>query len=355
MSDWRIENYGPNMNSVTKWAAANPLHAAEFTLAHQSGYVSQLTIETIGKEWAKIDPPGALQFAATKTGQLTSELATGVLKAWAEQDLQAAADWLAGADERTRNRLSPSFVEAWAKQDAASALTWCEENLTGSSLTEAVGGLVKGTAAKDIAAAAALVSQMDPSPARAEGAAAVAQKWFPDFSSDTRVKPETIAWLGSLDPISIKRVLNQVQWSWSTSDPQSLATFLVSASPDAIPPFSYSNLAQQMARQNPAEALDWARHLPGDRALSAGGDAFAEWRRSQPDAAMAWLNNLAPTDPRRERFFQSAIQALAFEPQAVDQLSAMSTSQRAAARTVIETMGLPDDRRTQLLEALSTH
>jgi RNA polymerase sigma factor (sigma-70 family) len=40
---------------------------------------------------------------------------------------------------------------------------------------------------------------------------------------------------------------------------------------------------------------------------------------------------------------------------APQQLAALSTSQRAEARTVIETMGLPGDRRSQLLEALIDH
>src|SRR5262249_32740448 len=38
MSQWHIDNFGPRMNAVAKWAAANPQHAAEFALANPAGY-----------------------------------------------------------------------------------------------------------------------------------------------------------------------------------------------------------------------------------------------------------------------------------------------------------------------------
>ncbi len=355
LAEWHVDDVGfgsRGLAAVAKWVRADPRHAAEFMLAQPGSYSFRSTMETIGKEWSKTDPAGALAFATGKPGELGSMLATSVLKDWGERNLNEAAEWLASADERTRSRVSPAFVEAWAKQDAASALTWCEENLTGSSLAQAVGGVLKGAAEKDVAGAAGLVTAMAPSRARAEAALAVAQKWFPGLSSAQSVKPEAIAWLASLDADSVKRVLDQVKWGWSTSDPKSMAAFLVSVSSEQIPAHVYSNLARQMARQNPAEALEWASHLPGDRALAAGADAFGEWRSSQPEAAMKWLGDLPADDARRQPYFQSAMRSLAFHPQAVEQIAAMTLAERAAARSAIEMMSLPDDRRARLLEAL---
>jgi len=352
MSEWRIDNFGPRMTAVAKWAAADPRHAAEFTLENPAGIASQFTMETIGKEWAKTDPGGALGFAAAKPGELGSMLATAALKEWAGRNLSDAADWLAGADDRARNLLSPAFVEMWAKQDAASALNWCESNLAGSSLAQAVGGVLKGAAAQDIAAAADLVAAMNPSPARAEAAAAVAQKWFPEYFSGKTVAPETIAWLSGLDGDSVKRVLERFDGQWSNSDPKSMAAFLASPAGEQVPAQVYSILAQSMARKNPAEALEWASRLPEERGLQAGSDAFFEWRRSQPEMAMKWLNDLPSTDPRRQPFFQNTIRSLAYEPQAAEQFAAMTPTDRATARSVIETMSLPEDRRARLLDAL---
>jgi hypothetical protein len=352
MSEWHIDSFGPRMTGVVKWAAANPRHAAEFTLEHPAGYASQLTMETIGKQWAKTDPAGALEFAASKPGEPGSALATSALKEWAGRDLNAAADWLASAEARTRHRLSAAFVEIWARQDANSALNWCEENLTGSALAQAVGGVVKGAAEKDVAAASALVAAMNPSPARAEAAAAVAQKWFPDLLSNETVKPEAIAWLAGLDGESVRRALDQIQWSWSTADPQSMAAFLNATDTEQLPLHTFTILARQFARTNPQDALEWASRLSADRALSAGGEAFAEWRSSQPEAAMKWLNDLPSDDARRQSYFESTIRSLAYHPQVAEQLAVMSVAERAVARGVIESMCLPEDRRARLLDLL---
>jgi hypothetical protein len=363
-SEWHIENYMPfydERGPVPQWAAADPRHAAEVALKYPSSYLSQGVVKVIGEEWAKTDPTAALQFSADNGGQLGSLLGTAALKSWAERNLNEAANWLAAADDPARNRLSPGFVEAWAKNDAAGALAWSEENLSGSSLGRAVTAVVQGAGVKQVAATAALVADMESSPARAEGALAVARQWFPSLggmagpSGEQTVGPQAVAWLQSLDPLSIKRVLDEETWSWATSDPSSMADFLLTTTNTMIGNWPDTCLARQMARRNSAEALDWASRLPGNRGISAGGEAYAEWRSSQPEAAIQWLNGLPADDPRREPFFDSAIRVLAYNPQAPEQLAAMNAQERAAARAVIESMtSLPADRRARLLGGLTS-
>jgi len=358
LSEWHVDEvgFGPSgLATITKWTQADPRHAAEFMLERPDTYSFRSTIETIGKEWARTDPAGALAFATSKPGELASMLATSVLKEWAESDLNQAADWLSGADPRKRNRLGPTFVEAWAKQDAPNALAWCEENLDGSTLPQSVAGVLRGAAEKEVAQAAALVAEMTPSQARSEGAVVVAQKWFPTLSSGQRVAPETLAWLANLDADSVKRVLDQVSWGWATSDPKSMAAFLASVSSEPISSHTYTVAARELARNNPAEALQWASHLPEQPAITAGSAAFTEWRNSQPEAAMKWLGDLPAEDARHQPFFESAIRALAYHPQAAEQLAAMTPEDRATARSVIATMSLPADRRARLLDVLGRH
>jgi len=354
-SDWSIENFGPRMNGVAKWAAVDPRHAAEFALANPAGYASQMTMETIGKEWAKVDPAGAMEFAAGESGEFGSTLAASALKEWAGRNLNEAADWLAGADGRTRNRLSPSFVEAWAKQDAYGALTWCESNLSGSSLAQAIGGVMKGAAERDVAAAAALVTSLNPSSARTEAAAAVGKTWFPDrLGEDKPASAEAVAWLSSLDTDSARRVVDEVQWTWATCDPKGMAAFLVSST-ERFSANPYNIVARELTRKNPMEAIEWAGRLPEDRGISAGADAFAEWRRSQQDAATEWLNALPSSDPRRTPYFQNAVRSIAWDTQGAAQFTAMTASERDIARDVIKDMKLPEDRRNRLLEILKPH
>ncbi len=363
-SEWHIGDYMPfydERGPVPQWAAADPRHAAQVALQYASGYLTRGVMKVIGEEWAKTDPAAALEFSASTGGQLGGILGTAALKTWAERNLNEAADWLAGADDPTRNRLSPGFVEAWAKTDAAGALAWCQENLSGSSLPRAVAAAVQGAGVSQVATAAALIAAMEPSPARAEGALTVAREWFPMLggmagpSGSQTVGPQTVAWLATLDPISIKRVLDEETWSWATSDPSSMADFLLGITNQAIGTWPYTCLGRQMARRNPAAALDWAVRLPDSLAKAAGSEAYAEWRSSQPEAATQWLNGLLADDPRREPFFQSAIRELAYNPQALEQLAAMAPQERAAARAVIENMtSLPADRRSRLLAGLTS-
>ena len=354
MSQWNTDvGFGTGgLRAVAKWAQADPRHAAEFLLAHpQTGHVGRGIIEEIGKVWGKSDPAAALDFAANRTDVLTQTLGEAALKQWSERDLNEAANWLASADSFTRNRLSHAFVEAWGKQDPTSALSWCEENLSGLSFNKAVAGVVKGTAQKDLTAAAALVTAMEPSSARAEAAAGIARKMFPDSLSGKTTAPDALVWLAQLDPNSMRRVTDEISWSWAGSDAKSMAAFLSTADPDAISPYAYNIVGRELARKGPSAALEWASQLPPEKALVAGGEVFAEWRSFQPEAAMKWLNGLPKNDTRRDPFFKQAIQNLAYHPQAAEQLAVMAATERAAALPILESMNLPADRRARLLEA----
>jgi hypothetical protein len=168
MWEWHIDHFGPNLDKVEKWAAADPRRAAEVTLQYPAGYAAQTVMETIAKQWAKSDPAAALSFAATARGELGSRLANTVLLDWAGRDLNASADWLSHSDPATLNRLAPQFVQAWAKTDAEAALEWTDSNLKGNALAQATGGVLRGVAEKDVTKAAEMVLALDPSPGRAE-------------------------------------------------------------------------------------------------------------------------------------------------------------------------------------------
>jgi hypothetical protein len=351
---WHMDDFIPQKLGVVQWAANNPRRAAEFIMEGPSGYVSREAMEIIGTEWAKTNPAAALAFAAENRGELGTLLGATVIKQWAEGDFEAAADWLAGTAPQTRSRFSSSFVEAWAKQDASGALAWCVENLTGTTLWAAVTGVVKGVAEVDSGRAEALVSVMAPSQARAEAAVVVARDLFPKRSLKESMNPETVAWLAGLDSGSVQRVLREVdlRWRWIEADPQSLASFLATVPSDAVPARADTDLAQELARGDPRAALEWASGLPGERALSAGAAAFNQWFTAQPAEAIRWLHDLPPGDQRHPAFFKEAIRHLAYELRAPEVLAAMPPADRTAARPIIETIQLPENRRRVLLEAL---
>jgi hypothetical protein len=196
---------------------------------------------------------------------------------------------------------------------------------------------------------------MDPSSARAEAAAAVARKFFPDpmFEPNQTLKPEALTWLSSLDSGSLRRALDAVVWDWASFDPKSMAAFLAKADSEGVSPDADVVLARRFIHQNPVVALSWANSLPDGRAIAAGRWAYGEWRLYQPDAAAKWFNDLPADDPRRAPFFEQAVQNIAYSSQADEQLAAMTPSDQSTARSVIQGMtSLPADRRTSLLRAL---
>jgi hypothetical protein len=83
-----------------------------------------------------------------------------------------------------------------------------------------------------------------------------------------------------------------------------MADFLAAVEKEKVPRSADLNVARSLARQKPQDAFAWASRLPTERGLTAGREAFAEWRHAQPEMATKWLHDLPASDPRREAFLQ---------------------------------------------------
>jgi hypothetical protein len=354
MTEWRINSYGPDNDTVKEWTAKDPRHAAEFTLSSPAEDASKKTIETVGKAWAKIDPEAALNYATERHGTLASILASSALSTWAERDLPAAAKWLAEANPAIRSQLSAPVVEEWARADPAAALAWSEANLTGSNLSQAAGAALKSAAEKDVTQAIRLVGVMEPSSARTAGAVAVAQQLFPSADkSDRPVTPDALQWLNSLDQNAARQAVQSTAWRWAASDPETLAAYLQTSHTEGISPDVYSTVAESLVRKDPTVGMNWVNAMPEAVRLQAGNRGFAAWRAGQPDAAMNWLASLPNDDPRVNSYLRYTLISLMFDNQAAAQLAAMPIRIRAAAQPMIKNLGLPPERRAQLLGALN--
>lgn len=355
MADWRIANYGPNTARVAAWVDADPVHAANFVIGNPAGAASQQVMQAVGKAWASNDPAGAMAFATGERSSLHRLLAESTLGEWARRDLNAAAEWLAKAEPGVRTQLSPFFLEAWGVQDPAAALAWTEANFSGPALEHAVSGLLKGAAARDLNAAAGLVASLNPSPARASAAAAVAAKWFPSYGSDKPVPAEALGWLGSLDPASVGKVIDDVGYSWAANDPRGLAKFLEGPGRAAASDSRYSDLVRSWVRLDPNETMNWAARLPEQNRIFVGEVAFREWSRWQFESAFQWLGGVSANDPRRQLYFDSAIRAVALEGDAASKFASLNSADRTAARAVVEGLPIPEPQRERLVQALKTN
>lgn len=339
MSQWHIENHIPRMEGIPKWASTDPARAAQYALKYPAGSVTRYTMEAIGREWAKTDPIAALKFARASGGQFRSAMANAVLGEWTEQNIQEAAAWLAQTDSTSRDELSAQFVKTWAKHDLTQALDWAENNLSGMALTRAAADAVRGFAEKDIEGAADFVQNMPPSRARTEAAGAVARKWFPESYNPKNPIPakESIDWLVKLDNDSAQRAVSEVTWSWSENDPYGMGDYLASANNDLMPQWIYNVLARNMTKKDPLKAMDWTGRLPEKPRVEAGQEAFSDWRRAQPAAALDWLTALPKEDPRRAAYFENAIKEWSKDTTHAEQLTQFTAIDPKAAEKILQT------------------
>lgn len=371
MSALRIESYGPDMVGVKKWAEGDPLHAARVALAHPCGFATRRVLETIGKAWADSDPRGALAFATAHTAGSGHELANHILRHWVEKNLVKASDWFAATDESSRQRLLPAFIEAWGTSDATQALHWCLSHTTGRQQTEVVQSLVKGTLAKNPDDAAAMVVGMEVSTLRNQAAVTFAEAmlqkgWWPglvDSKPGAKAKPEAITWLLQLEPEARRQVITRIGRSWSERDPRGFAAFLGTPAGADSPPEVIAAAATALVRQQPQEALEWAGQTPEPIRQRTLADTFQNWTRTQPDAAMTWLDALPSSDTRREAFYLGAVEhaippsafqsgpVITLEPihLARKELARLLAADPAAARDRIEALPLSRQERSRIL------
>lgn len=374
MSELGLGGFGPSMGGVEKWIAADPRHAAEVALAHPCGYATAQVLMTLGKQWAKSDPQGALAFAATQTTTAGRQLANLLIKNWVESDPDKASDWFSKVDDETSRRLLPSFVEAWGKQDASSALQWCLANTKGGRQSDLIASLVKGSLQKSPDDAAALVVGMEASAARTKAAAAFAeavlhQGWWPNMvnhTPDGKAKPEAIAWLEQLDPAARKEAISTITWSWSEHDPQGFAEFLRSPAGQAASPDAMAAAAIALVRKQPLEAMALANEVPEASRQDALTETFSNWNRYQPEAAMDWLRKLPASDARRETFLLGVVrEAVPFEAfannaaaspetlrKAQQELARQLAASPAAAREQVRQLSLSADARARVMARL---
>jgi hypothetical protein len=352
-AEWSIESFGPRTTGIEKWARADPLHAARFTLEHRSGYVTEVAMKAIGKVWAELDPGAALEFAASNPGIEAHHLGTEAMRHWAKENLEAAAAWLASAETKARRGLSAPFVEVLAASDPAAALEWCQESLDAPAIPEAIGAVVRSVASEDLPEAADMVGSLEPSPAKASAAVEVAKKWFPRWDAIEPVPGEAVQWIATLDRDASARVLGELSWQWATNDREGFAEFLASEGAANAPESAYTVLGSALARQDPERAVGWLERLPESRAPAAAQAVFRSWHEAQPARALAWLDDLAAAPQPDPALVRGALQAIAFHHQGAEILQGLPATLKPAAREVVTSSQLAPESQVALLEALA--
>jgi hypothetical protein len=352
MKDWNIRNYIPDMKSVADWAARDPRHATETVLKLGSDYVAQEALKQAGKAWARSDPQGALQFAATLDPSARANFSTEVIRSWAERDLAAAAAFAAEQpDVSFRSALAQGLVGTWAKSDPAAALAWSEQNLHGAARADAIAGLIKVTAEKSLTTASELVADMEPGAAQNRACASIFETWFNKGKGE---REAAFDWLASLPDAEARRsALERVQWNWMWNDPTAVRDFITGPHGDLASESLVQQVARNQTAKNPEAAMNWANTLPAERAAAARAAVFQNWLMIRPEGAADFARKM-PAGPERVQAIRTVSQTLGYQApaQAAEWYRSLSGDEQKTAREAFGQIGLDGDKRQQLEQAL---
>ena len=303
MSEWKIDNYLPDMKSVAAWAAKDPLHAATVAAKYSRGYAGKEVLKHIGKAWATSDPEGGMRFAATLPSESREALGGEILDGWAGKDSAAAARFIAEQkDVGFRNALSQSLVRSWAKKDPAAALAWSDANLTGNARNEAIGDIVKSAAEKSLTTASEIVAGMEAGAAQNRAAASLFETWFKKGKDQ---RDAAFEWLESLpDDESRAIAMERIQWNWMWEDPKGVSDFIAGPHGKLATGQIIQRVAGTLAAKNPEAAMEWAGKLSADRVAEARAGVLQGWMQIRPEGAANYARNL-PAGPERESALNS--------------------------------------------------
>ncbi len=350
MHEWNISNYMPDMKAVSAWAAKDPQHAAEVATKYSRGYASQEALRQIGKAWAASDPEAGMRFAANLEGAGRTTLGPEILRGWAAKDLDAAARFTAEQkDISFRNALAQGLVGTWAKADPNAALDWSEANLTGNARTEAIGGIVKAAAEKDLVAAGNLVAGMEAGATQNRAAASLFEVWF-NKGKDQR--DAAFEWLATLpDKEARSAAFERVQWNWTWNDPQGARDFLTGPHGDLASQSMIYQVARNQASKNPEAAMEWTKKLPADRVADARNAVLENWMQVRPEGAANFARKL-PEGEERSRAIRTVTQHYMWQTSPDQAANWLRTLPEAEQKSALDGFGMPEDRRRKIEEAI---
>jgi hypothetical protein len=352
MNEWGIRNYSPEMKKVQEWAARDPRHAAEVVVQFGREYAGQEALRQVGKAWAQKDPEGGMRFAATLNSDSRKALASELMSQWATKDLAAAAKFAsAEQDPSFRASFAQGLVGIWGKSDAKGALAWSQENLLGNARTEAVSGIIKAAAEKDIVKAADLVADMEPGSAQNRACGAIFETWFKKGGKE---REAAFDWLAGLpDEDARRQALERVQWDWVWREPEAVRDFITGPRGNLASDSIVHQVVRGLTAKNPESAMDWANKLPADRAPEARWAVLDSWLGVRPEGAMKWAREL-PEGPERERAIRTVSQSLVWQStqQAAEWYRSLSGASQKLARESFGSTSLSADKKKELEAAI---
>jgi len=182
-----------------------------------------------------------------------------LLSAWARRDPISALDY---AQANTGNPFARNTILAtWASSDPDAAIAWAEQHFEGKGANPWMVGVIKGLAASDPSRASTLMTAMPMSQERGEA-------------------------LGSLVPYMMQQGGDAARaWAESITD-------------DHLRNGAMAQVADRLAKLDPASTAAWLSSTKGDAAVQAMDNVLSTWAEKDKSAATAYYENMPTGDAR---------------------------------------------------------
>lgn len=176
-----------------------------------------------------------------------------MLTAWAKTDPLAALDY---ASENTGSPFARNTIlTSWATQDPNAAIAWAERNHEGDDANPWMVGVIRGIASNDPTLASQLMEDLPYSRERGQ----------------------------ALDAI-LPQILNR--------GADTAKAWVLNISDERLRDGAITRLAENLARQDPADAADWLAANPSDGARRAMDDVVSTWAEQDFDQANNYFEKL---------------------------------------------------------------
>jgi hypothetical protein len=337
------------VNSIfSRLAMQDPAAAVQSLSQLQGGAMRERAITCIADDWADADPANAISWANSLSNPADRDnaLLNAVRHVSGQDPVAAANDLSLIPDVNQRNQAMSEVLGHWTDSDPAAALKWVQNNTSGNAQTMALTQIVQGVADTDPMGAMAVVQQMPDNPSRdnllfqtigqwSDADPAAAMQWAKtNLSGADQTTATTIALNGLIqtDPAAggemvaamsdtpdRNNLINQVANAMAGEDMDSAIAWINSVPnlSDQTKDGALQNVLSQLTQSDPAAAAQKLQSLNLDPSVGANANLIQNlsgriadsWAQGDPDAALAWSENL--TDPARQNALNATLNTVA--------------------------------------------
>ncbi|MGJ8633120.1 MAG: hypothetical protein ACSHX7_04310 [Luteolibacter sp.] len=293
------------------WASTDPVNAGKYYTENASqfammdvmnnrggrgGQGGQGAGEIIASEWAKLDPKGAMEWAAGLSNNSVKTM-TSVISEVAKSDPSKAAEMVMDMEEGSRGRAYDTIAKQWGADNFTEAMAWAG-GLPEASRGEAMAAAIEGLAQKSPELAASEIIKLTDAKAVADAMPTIARNY-------ARLDPVgSMDWLNSVDNDEAKEdSMREVMPIWVSADSGAALAFVQSqSSPDvkdrAARSYIFSNNSASASEL--AEVATLISDEDDQRRTS--GMIAAKWMQEDQKAATEYINgNDVFSDDAKER------------------------------------------------------